>query len=149
MMLILKRLVVWLLETSCEVLLLSLFLIFYHGSDQHASAKDVLVLAASTAFMFFTTGYLLTTALFRAFWRSQRLWFYSAIATTLFLFHFEILNVVAGGVFESPERLWIRVAGACIVLACTLAGSYALRKWATLSLRSGPRRSSQGSWPKY
>jgi hypothetical protein len=85
MQVILKRLAVWLLETSCEALLLSLFLIVLRDSDQRASAKDFLVLAGSIAFMFFTTGYLLTTAVARVFWRSERLWLYRAIATLLFL----------------------------------------------------------------
>ena len=128
-MLILKRLAVWLLETSVEALLLGLLLIALFGYDQHASGKDLLILASGIVFMFIATGYLLSTALLRAFWRGQTLWSYPATATVLFSVHFEILNVGIGGAFDPVRRLRIRVAGACIAFACTLIGSYLLQKW--------------------
>jgi hypothetical protein len=128
-MLMPKRMVVWLLETSCEALLLSLFLIVLYGYDQHAFGRALLAFANGVALLFFTTGYLLTTAIVRAVWRSQRLWLYPVIATVVFLIHFEILNVGIGGAFEPPERLRIRLAGACVLFACTFAGGWILRKW--------------------
>jgi hypothetical protein len=94
---ILMRLAVWLIETSFEALMLGLFPIVLFGYDKHAFGKGLLFSVAGVALMFFTTGYLLTAAIFRAAWRGQRLWSYPAIATALFFIHFGILNVAAGG----------------------------------------------------
>jgi hypothetical protein len=47
----------------------------------------------------------------------------------LFFVHFEILNHAAGGIFDAPKRTVIRIAGACIVVACTFAGTLLLRRW--------------------
>ena len=127
-MLILKRLAVWLLETLCETLLLGLFLTVFFGFDQHAFGKDLLIYASGVVFLFFTTGYLLTTAILRAVWRSQRLWLYPIISTVLFFIHSQIFFVDSGGSTPS-EKLWIRAAGACIVFACTFAGPFALQMW--------------------
>jgi len=127
-MLILKRLAVWLLETSCETLLLGLFLTVFLGFDQHAFGKALLFYAGAVAFMAYTTGYLLTTVIVRAVWRSQRLWLYPIVSTVPFFIHSQIFFVASGGSTPS-ERLWIRAAGACIVFACTFAGTFALQKW--------------------
>ena len=54
---------------------------------------------------------------------------YPVLAVVLFLVHFEILNYLAGGIFDLKKRVVIRVAGVCIVLACTFAGNLILRKW--------------------
>jgi hypothetical protein len=69
-MLILKRLAVWLIETSLEVLLLGLVLTLLLGHDQHAFLKDVLIYSSGIVLLFFTTGYLLTTTVARAVWRA-------------------------------------------------------------------------------
>ena len=127
--LILKRLAVWMLETSLQALLLSLFLIVSQGYDEHAFGKDLLFFFNAVALLFFTTGYVLSTAIIRVIWKGPRLWLYPAIATILFFIHFEILNVGVGGAFEPPARLRIRVAGACFAFACTLIGGWLLRKW--------------------
>src|SRR5579859_970542 len=125
----LKRFIIWLLEISCEAFLLSLLLIILQHSGKSASAKDVLILMAAIAFMFYTTGYLFTTVILRILWRSQRLWLYSCIATVLFLLHFEILDIGIGGAFRSSDRGPILIVGMCIAFACSFAGSCALRKW--------------------
>jgi len=127
--LILKRLAVWLLETALQALLLSLFLIPSQGFDEHAFGKDLLFFFNAIALLFFTTGYMLSTAIIRVIWKSPRLWLYPVIAIVLFVIHFEILNVGVGGAFEPPERLRIRVAGACFAFVCTLVGGWLLRKW--------------------
>jgi hypothetical protein len=132
-MLILKRLAVWLLETSFEVFLLSLFLTVFLGFDQHALFREILVFAGGIVLVFTTTGYLLTTAIFRACWKSQKVWSYPAIASVLFLVHFEILDLGIRGVFEPSDRPAIRVAGVCIALTCTVAGSFVLRRWVRAS----------------
>jgi hypothetical protein len=107
----------------------ALLLIVLFGHDSHEFGKDLLIFATSVAFMFFSSGYLLSTAIFRGVWRGQRLWSYPAVAALLFSVHFEILNVGVGGAFAPPDRLRIRVAGACIVFACTFVGGCLLRAW--------------------
>jgi hypothetical protein len=130
--LILKRLAVWLLETTLQALLLSLFLIAMHW-DPQAFGKDLLFFLSGIALLFFTTGYLLTTAIVRATWRNRRFWLHPIIVAVLFSIHFEIMNVAARGAFEPPERFRFRVAGACIAFACTSIGGHLLRKWGQAS----------------
>jgi len=125
-----KRLAVWFVETSSEVLLLGLVLAVLLGHDQHAFLRGVASYASGIVLLFITTGYILTTIIVRALWRGRTLWSYSSIATALFLFHFEIMNVSLGGAFEPSDRFRIRAAGACIAFACTFGGTLVLRKWA-------------------
>jgi hypothetical protein len=131
-MLILKRLAVWLLETTCETLLMGLFMTVFFGFDRHAFGMALLFYASAVALMSYTTGYLLTTAILRAVWKSQRLWLYPIVSTVPFFIHSQIFFVDSGGSTPS-EKLAIRAAGACIVFACTLAGTFALQKWALTS----------------
>lgn len=126
----LKRLVVWLVEVAIEALSLGLFLVVIFGHDPHSLGKDVLFFAVAIAWMFFMTGYLLTTAISRVLWKHSRLWTYPVLAMALFLIHFEILSAGVGGAFAPSDRLRIRLAGAFIVFACTFAGSWAIRLWA-------------------
>jgi len=133
----LKRLIVWLLEISCEAFLLSLLLFVLSPFSKSASAKDVLILMAAIAFIFCTTGYLFTTVILRILWRSQRLWLYSCIATVLFLLHFEILNIGIGGAFRPSDRLPIMIVGMCIAFACSFVGSVTLYKWTKCIERAG------------
>ena len=128
--LIAKRLAVWFVETSSEVLLLGLVLTALLGRDQHAFLRGVTSYAAGIVLLFITTGFVLTTIVVRALWRGRTLWSYSIIATALFLFHFEIMNVSLGGAFDPSDRVRIRAAGACIAFACTFGGTLVLRKWA-------------------
>ena len=127
-MVILKRLIVWFVETFFEAMLLALALIGLFGYDRHAIGKSFAFFVSAILLLSFTTGYLLTTAIARGAWKGQRSWSYSAIAVGLFLVHSQIFFVVSGG---SPrlERLSIQVAGSCIVFACTILGSLILRKW--------------------
>jgi len=130
-MLIIKRLAVWFVETSSEVLLLSFVLaVLLGGYDQHAFLRGLSAYAAGIVLMFVTTGYLLTTIVARALWRGRTLWSYPAVATALFLIHFEIMNVGLRGAFEPSDRVRIRTAGACIAFVCTFAGTFVLRKLA-------------------
>ena len=126
-----KRIVVWFIETLSEVLLLGIVLTVLLGHDSRAFLKDLSVYSSGIVLLFFTTGYVLTTIVVRAVWKGHALWTYPAIATSLFLIHFEIMNVSLGGAFAPPDRLRVRAAGACIVLACTLAGTWFLRRSAT------------------
>ncbi len=139
MQVIIKRLAVWLFETALQALLLGLFLIVSHWSDEAAFGKDLLFFLQMAILLFFTTGYLFSTAILRATWRGRGVWQHPIIVAALFLAHFEILNVRAGGAFEPPERLRIRFAGTCIAFACALAGGWFLRKLTRLnSSRSAP-----------
>jgi hypothetical protein len=128
-----KRIVVWLIETCLEVLLLGVVLTLLLGHDRNSFIKDVFIYSSGIGLLFFSTGYLLTTIILRAMWRTPKPWLYAAAATALFFIHFEIMNVAARGAFEPPARFRIRVAGACIVFACTFVGSMALRRNSTMN----------------
>ena len=125
-----KRLVVWFIETLSEALLPGTVLTVLLGYDQRAFLKDLSVYSSGIVLLFFTTGYLLTTIVVRAVWNGKALWLYPAVATGLFWIHFEIMNALLRGAFAPSDRIRIRAAGACIVIVCTLTGTLALRKWA-------------------
>ena len=138
-MLIQKRMTVVFLETACEALLLSVVLIVLsrpYGPSHWGFVKDLSFGFFAIFTIFFTTGYLLTTAIVGTYWRSQRLWLYPAVATVLFFIHSQIFFVIASG-STRPEKLLIQTSGACIAFACTFVGSCLLRKW--LSIRVNPR----------
>jgi hypothetical protein len=124
-----KRLVVWLVETSLEVLLLGLALVALFGHDQHAFGRSLVAYASGIVLVSFTTGYLLTTALARGAWRGKMWWSYSAVAVALFLVHSECFFVLSGG-STPPEQFSMQIAGSCVVFACTFAGTFILRGWA-------------------
>jgi hypothetical protein len=124
-----QRIAIWFSETSSEALLLGLVLTLLLGHDPHSFLKDVLVYSCGISLLFFSTGYLLTTITVRALWKGRTSWLYPPIATALFFFHFEIMNVSVGGAFEPSTRLRVRMVGSCIVFVCTLAGTVALRCW--------------------
>jgi len=124
-----KRLVVWFVETSLEVLLFGLALIALFGHDQHAFGRSLVGYATGIVLISFTTGYLLTTAVARGAWRGQKCWSYSTVATGLFFVHSHFFFMVSGGSTRS-EKLSMQIAGCCIVYTCTLAGTFALWKWA-------------------
>lgn len=131
---ILKRLVIWLFEISCQVLLLCLLLgVFsyfaYKPSDTKIHPRDVfaMLLAISVVFMA-QFGYLLTTMILRIFWTNRTPWLHPAISVVLFSIHLAIF--FAAGNFGMPERLAIAIGGSCIVFATTFIGGYFLRNWA-------------------
>lgn len=124
-----KRLLVWFIETVSEILLLGIILTVLLGHDPGAFLKDLTIYSSGVVLLFFTTGYVLTTIVVRAICKGHALWIYPAIATSLFLIHFEIMNASAGGAFAPPDRLLVRSAGMCVVIVCTLVGTIALRKW--------------------
>ncbi len=141
--LISKSVTIWLLETSCEILLLGLCVIALLGHHGYGFGEDLAFLMWAIAFAMFTTGYLLTTLLARTLWRVNKLWSYPSVAAMLFLVHFQIMNWGMGGEWEPSISIRIRVAGACIVFACTLLGSFSLRKWAPAGSRGSTAADSE------
>lgn len=140
-LLVIRRWVVWALETISEILLVSLFLVTLFGYDPHAiGGHEFPFVVAAVCWFSFATGYLLTTLIFRTFWRGRTLWSYPAIASSLFFIHFEILNSAAGGIYDPSRRIWILIAGVCIVFTCTLFGSFLLRR---MGSPRGARRNSR------
>jgi hypothetical protein len=65
---------------------------------------DLLALSVAVAFMFFMTGYLLTTVIFRAVWNGRKLWSYSVISAALFLIHFRNPKSRSGRGFRSAGK---------------------------------------------
>jgi hypothetical protein len=95
-----KRITVWCLETACEALLVSVLLIALsppYGPNPLSLIKDLAAGFFGALGFFFTTGYLLTTAIADAFWRRKRIWVYPLIVSMLFSVHFQILFLAAGG----------------------------------------------------
>jgi hypothetical protein len=131
-MLILKRLVIWLLETPLEVVLLALALMILFGHNPHAVGKSLVGYATGIVLLSFTTGYLLTTAIARGVWKGQKWWSYSALAIALFLIHSEIFFVISGG-STRPEQFSMQTAGVLVVFASTVTGSLLLRRWTATS----------------
>ena len=129
MVVVVKRLTVWLLETLLGIMLLALFLIVLYGHDKHAFGGDFLTGVAVIVAMAFSTGYLLSSAVSRAIWRGRTLWSYPSLAALLFFIHSQLFFIVSGGSTQS-EKLLVQAPGLCIVFGCTLAGTFVLRKWA-------------------
>jgi hypothetical protein len=146
-MVILKRLATWLLEILLELFILSVFLIVVsipNGPSQWGFRKDLLFGMASIAVMFmWGTGYLITTCIAGLFLRGQQLWFYPVLAGILYLAHLNYMFVALKFGWSLSEKLWFDIGGACIVFACTLAGSYALRKWGKAGRMAQSMRASQ------
>ena|SRR6266478_399685 len=128
-MLIIRRLAIWLLETCCEALLLGLFLAIPGGPDLRDFTKGLLVFTIGIFLVSVSTGYVLTTAIFRVVTSTRISWLYPIIATILFFIHIQIF-ISGANAFIPSERPRIRAAGACIVFACTLAGNFTCQKWA-------------------
>jgi len=128
-MLVLKRLVIWMIEMPCEVFLLGLGCLLFGGYDKtRGISKELLAYVTWIGLFSFSTAYLLTTAVSRAMWRDLRPWSYPVVATVLFLIHSQVFFAISGGSTAS-ERISFQAAGACVVLACTLAGTFVLRRW--------------------
>ena len=130
-MLILMRFPVWLIETVAEAVLISLFMITWWGYSDPVNRGFLFQLfgwawAVLTVFML-GSGYLITTAILRIAWKSQRLWTYSVASAVLVLVHLQIFFFVASGL-PIYDRLQIQVASACIVFACTFIGGWILQK---------------------
>src|ERR1700730_7097841 len=107
----LRRIAIWLIETSCEALLMGLLLFAVAWVEFHRTAPgntrfihDLLALSVAVAFMFFMTGYLLTTVIFRAVWNGRKLWSYSVISAALFLIHFRNPKSRSGRGFRSAGK---------------------------------------------
>jgi hypothetical protein len=131
-MLILKRLIVWLLESFSEACLLGGLLGALLFPDFISVLRGVWPLSLTVGILLFMHGYYLTTALFGMAWRSQRSWAYPAIAATLFVIHMHIAfvrlkpDMTRGG---RAMELPFQVGGACIVFACTFVDGRLLRNW--------------------
>jgi hypothetical protein len=130
-MLMQKRMTVWLLETACEALLVSVLLIvlsLHDGPSQLGLIRDLAFGFFATLLVFCTTGYVFTTALAAIFWRNgNRVWLYPFLVALFFSIHLQILFSVASG-WSPAERLPVRIGGPCIAFGCTYLGGIFLRR---------------------
>lgn len=130
-MLIPKRLVVWLIEMSCELLLLTSLLMFmfwvHEPIGKFLKSLPSTIYVIAYVFMW-RDGYLLTTGILRLIWSNRKPWLHPAISVVLFSIHVLVFYFLTGG-FDRIERLAIEAGGACIVFACTFAGGNLLRRW--------------------
>jgi hypothetical protein len=125
-----KRITVWCLETGCTALLVSVLLVVFsppYDLNPLGLLRDLAFGFFAALTFFFTSGYLLTTALADAFWRSKGSWLYPLVVFMLFSVHLQLLFLVASG-WTSGERLPVRIAGPCFAFACAYVGGCFLRK---------------------
>jgi hypothetical protein len=123
----LKRIPIWLLELGCIAVGLGCLLRLLWGplSDGNI-AYDVAWYALAAAVVFiWGSGYFLTTFVFAVVWRSSRPWVYPVLAAALYAVH---LQLYATG-WGSREKLPLQMSGALLVMACTFAGGWVLKRW--------------------
>ncbi len=126
-MLILRRLLIWTIEILSQAIFFG-FVMSTFGHDQGQFIKDGFISAFVVFMVFLSSGYLFTTIAFRALWKNGVWWSYSTIATSLFIFHFEIMNAEVRGAFPWHHRL-VETVCACVVSVFTCVGTLVLRKW--------------------
>jgi len=148
-MIFLKRTVVWLLERLLEACILGgLFMYLIFGIDANAPRGGytsliggILTCSVIVAVLLFVHGYYVTTAICGVLWRSRKLWVYPTITVALFAIQTHII-FVRGKTDFTPEARAMELrfvgGGALIVFACGFLGNAALKRWASVRLRSNP-----------
>jgi hypothetical protein len=126
--LILKRLSVWLLETLFEAVLLWAFLLIWWGPGRSGNPALLAFIVLWALWLSVTTGYAATTLICRLVWKSEWLLWYPFIAALLYVIHAQIFFMV-NDAFTPAVRLHLRVAGVCVVFVCAFIGSLVLQKW--------------------
>src|SRR6516164_6528891 len=114
-----KRFVVWSLETICEgALLIPLLMLFVDpGQRFPITVSDLSSYLFGIGLFMVGSGYLVTTAIVRNFFRSQTSWGYPLTTAFLFIVH----EMFFLGRWRAPETsdVIVQAVGACIVFACT------------------------------
>jgi hypothetical protein len=126
---LLQRVTAWISEALVQAVAIAVLLVALYGHDRFGYVRAVGVFAVSIFMMFCISGYLLTTAVARLFWKSTRVWQYPAVAMLLFVFHFELMNIGVGGAFDPHDRHIVVVVGAWIAFSTAWMGTVALRRW--------------------
>jgi hypothetical protein len=129
---ILKRLVIWLLESIVEIFLLGGLLGALSVPNFINLLPGVWALAFGVGVVLFLHGFYVTTALFGVVWRSHRSWSYPAIAASLLIIHTRVIFFRLKPDLSPQGRateLWFETGGACVVFVCTFVGGWFLRKW--------------------
>ena len=131
MMLMLKRIVVWSLETLLQVPLLMALLMLLSDLSHGVRWFDVrLLLFAAIVFMV-GSGYVVTTAIVAILFRGQTPWLYPIIAACLFIIHEQFF--ISGWAPPETIQLQIQAGGASVVFATTFLGGRYLRRWSSLT----------------
>jgi uncharacterized membrane protein len=86
---------------ACAAILLGLFLVVWIGPDKDGFARGLRLFVSGIILLSFTTGYDLTTMVFRVVWKRQRLPWYPIVATLLFFVHAQIFFIYASGATSS------------------------------------------------
>lgn len=123
----LKRLVVWSVETLCEVPLLMALLMLLSDLSHGVRWFDVRILLFATFVFMVGSGYLITTAIVGVFFRGKTLLLYPTIAACLFVIHEQFF--LTGWGQPETTHVQIQVGGASIVFSTTLIGGRVLRRW--------------------
>ncbi len=128
MLLMLRRMTVWFIETLCAAVLLAAFLIVWYGPSGIGIMREVFGTVVMIIFVSGRTGYVATTLICRLLWKWQIALWYSAAAAVLCIVH-GLYFFISIGTADDPDHIFILMAGACAVFVCTLAGSYVLLRW--------------------
>ena len=142
-----KRLLLWLLEVVLQALLMGSLMVLMFGHDPQALIKDLAIYSLAVSYMFFMTGFVLTSFIARVALFRRTAGFYSLLCTLLFILHFELLNISIGGAFAPSDRHKLFVKGAIGVFLITLATSFLPAEQAMMA--SGPvdeRLASRVPW---
>lgn len=135
-MLIIKRLLVWAIETtSCVFLIgLGLTLLFTNSADQaEKSCFERLTFLSTVTFAVFMvgSGYLLTTAIAAGSrLRNLKQWIYPLVVSALFVVHVQFF---ASG-WDIATKTPVQVIGASVSFFCAFIGNWLVRRWSAVRL---------------
>ncbi len=128
MLLMLKRMTVWFIETLCAAALLGAFLIVWFGPSGIGIMREFLGTVGMIIFISGRTGYVATTLIGRLLWKRQIALWYPAAAAVLCIIHGLDFFISIRSAAD-PGNIFVLMAGVCAVFVCTLAGSYVLLRW--------------------
>lgn len=116
-----RRLVVWTLETLCEIPLLAVLLILLSNPGQGVRWFDIHFAIFGVVVFMVASGFVFTTVVAGTLiWRQNRATIYPLVAAALYLAHAQLfLNGLS-----APERrqVLLLATGALVVFACTFVG---------------------------
>ena len=129
-----RRLTAWALEIFCEALgtVVILMAVVTAPTDyRHLVHEFQLSQFAGITFavlaMFGMTGYVVTTGLVAAWWRTLGYWFYPAMSALLYVIHSQFFFWSSGGL-NWRERWLISSFGACLAFSCAWIGNAVMKR---------------------
>ena len=137
----LKRFVIWLVETLCQVPLLIALLLATFGLSQGVRLFELRLLLFAVLVFMVGSGYVVTTAIVGTFFRSRTPWLYPAITALLFIIHEQFF--ITGWELPTSDHIQIQAGGASLVFATTFVGGCTCGDGAARTLRQNDGRSER------